>query len=1023
MGENDKETGDGKVTDKTKSGDTGHHKNPAERQLNLLEVTPLKPSTNNVTEVETNPWAKQEKSKADAPATKETAGQPEQQKPLEQKHHQEQPKFTDRPNDKVNDKLNEAFGINAQANYEVKELLLKIGNKRAEISNLFEKGQDGLPKLKSEKVSDSQGNKVDAETRLKQLTAEIKSDYDQAIASAQKAAAQPISGAEVKVFQESQTNLKRMIELEKTLSSHGVNVKSADGKQLDYDKLEQAISSGKLSPTAQSAATELHTKANKQQELNELSGHLKALKEGPAFVSAQAAEFFTVAGNPTLAKHYIDQARATQSPGTFSEYFKETAKVVDGFVDTNKLPSVIHKYDNSKNNPFQYLKTAGDLAAQGKHAEAQAEFSKAREASKAFQKDFPPETIKKDLKTLENELHSTAEQYKKLQENTALSAQEKQLKLTEIMARQQELASCQAYLYGIQSAKEQVELGYAAYLTKQHPQKNTEAIRVEAAKILTDIRYSDNGKIALALNSDLFNDVWLKSMGGKESNTQNFVGYVQQMQQAEALRQQAFEMAKAKYSNEDVQATMRAAEEAYKKALYSADKIDLVQVKDNQKILTGKLQSMIDAEMAKPADERDPGKLRVLNDILAVDNLRTPNKFSHGLLNEFLKKDSERDPKKMEELTKLIKNPDELQDLVSLYVMMRENRDQIHAANYARLGVLETAVMLNEGDRQAIVSDIELHDPSGMFRDGLGDTAEGKAVWESLKEAADDSYTAQLGRWFTHNKDTVIAVGAGVVGFAVGTAVAGLTFWSGPGAAVFGSSAGAAAAGFVVGIGAGTLAGGTTSYLAHGALGDGFKSEYFFDGAISGGGGATAGASKLLLAGLARTAYATGTGLAAGEGSALTLSQTAQAWRTANWTQRALLAGGNRYTSSLIAGYTGAGVNRFGFNAKDYYHGKYNNPYDYLADSSQSLLWEGAFSSLAAFILPGGLKPVDSPSAFRAFLGQTANLAKPGVLNDAFALRGSRNNYGMYYDSKRSDFQRNYRSPIVYFETDPEQQQ
>ncbi len=791
---------------------------------------------------------------------------------------------------------------------ETREIILGIQQKMQELSALYDKQPDGSMKLKPGKISDGKGGQIEVAEAHAALIAVLSKEFERAITKAEHGVVPQLEAHTVGARRDfdKQVESNRMVESQ--LAAKGINLKDANGF-ITTAAIENYV---KANPTLAIAERnkleELKTGISRQQELEKTLNDYRLLRMGPIICHNEYARFLKDINLPNAAAQHVQKAEAwADERSRPAELARVSAEVKAE--QEKRLSPVIEKYIKSADNPFASITKAHELAGKGDKAGARAALEEAcTKAGRLSITDIEAD-LKKYTEDAQKELKGLQELLQGKQRLGVITPADV-LKATE---REAQLNNGLAILQSFLLAKPKADLAFASFLLTEDTNAGSEPNRSRALEMLLKNRYDKYGKIAAAQESEMFDKLLEKAMSGPSDNQARLLAFQESMKKYDQLKKEALGL----NNNDQIAAKLKEAREQADTAKGIAQGIDRALANRSQQTIRTQLYSKIAEEQSKPAGQRDNGKITLLQEITKPSYRQ--DRDIQGLINEAFKEPKDQDKAKIARLEGMVKSKEELSDILAAHAELTRLEFMKQAVNQARVAVIELDVMFDKAENHSYTGEIE-RDPFGWeFRQGLGQTGDGKNIWNEIKNATRDlAWYETAWKWFKGSiKDILIAVAAGVSGFVVGTLVGGLSIWSGPGAVIAGG-----AAGFATGAAVGTG--------LHAAFGDKITPMGVIMNGIDGMSGGLMGAGRSVALRSGAVALETLTGKAvATQGVKLTAGETYAAFRAAGVADKIRIVAGTRFGATMTGATLSSVSYRFGHEGVNFYAGKYDNFKDY----------------------------------------------------------------------------------------------
>lgn len=522
--------------------------------------------------------------------------------------------------------------------------------------------------------------------------------------------------------------------------------------------------------TQMDAATDPKVKALLGRMMDAITGvNTSARNENQADqFTMQYGEFLRTMGMTKQADTLLNG----MEPNTVSRYSKQyedlNTRIANDFATAraNLVPA--------DKDPLVTLEEAKKRLAAGDNAGAEAMFARAYEQYG----QLPQDKMKEEVRKLTEAQAAIDKQITDMEKDGLLTP----AKMAELQMQKNSLLTVQAGWEQLQASKHTVQIEHAHYMLNNSATKDTVETRHKAMEMLDEVRFSDFGKLAMMMEfqkngEQRFTSDMMLAANGKPQDAQAMMQYSESMQKAQQLYAEARQL---KESDEDAasvkyqQARMHA-----ENALSYAKHIDTSEAKFQMEQAKKNVNRLIEAEKAKPEGERNNQKIALLEHMLKPP--KDQDKATMDLLNNLMTQPM--DQKKLQDLKGILKDDYSVMEVAQLHATMMDSMNRQHAANQARLTMIQIDVETGKGENNPLTSQIEQNDPDGSFRAMI--------PWDDVKEATKDR------KWYDGLWDTVKDIGIGIISglAAVGTfiVVTGATVgWGAPAGVAAGLGVGTA---------------------------------------------------------------------------------------------------------------------------------------------------------------------------------------------------------------------------------------
>lgn len=793
--------------------------------------------------------------KPEVPAKPE-APKPEQHKPADSTP---KPEHHDNPGSKQQ--------VDTKPVYDIQNTYSQVQNlQRQMLATCYDRQPDGSYKPKTGKISDGKGGMVEVEAVQSFFVAQMCEKYETAVNTADKAMKDPDSviGATMsaKTRLESATQQTKSIQSE--LEKQGINV--AVGGYLDT------------------------TLVNRD---------LRIMQETPVVTRQSYSEFLRSVGLPNTADKWMNDAKKISddlnSPVGRSEFMKRQMEQTKQDKDSSLDKAIQDKYLKPVQDLEALVSSAKDKTTKGDLAGARADMEQAR----AMAGKMPAVDAKDEqaVKTQADQLQKDRDTLnQKLKDGTATPndvrmQQEKELKLINEAK----------ILDAVKLAKPRMDVNFADFLLNADKDKFSESNRKYARDLLMNVAADKDGKIVASQSAEQFDKLMDRALNGSLDNQASMRAFNKAMQDYDALK------AKAATESDDkaIAADFQAARSKAAEAAQIASRINRDAAQDNEQKVKQNLQKAISDEMAKPAAERDEGKIKLMQAVMKpTHELNAEEKKLMAGLMECMKPEDKADKAQVEKITGMLKDKSAIFDVLSSYSTIQQMEFQKQALNQARIAMLDIDIAFDKGENNPLVREIEGDKYGGEMIAALNSIPghDGRTQWGDIKEATRElGWGEKLWQW---TKGTLKEVAIGLVSWGVGAlagvGAAALFSWSGPGAVI-----GGGAVGFAAGAATGSL---MRKYV----FGDKVTlTSAALDG-ISGMTGGVMGTTYAVARGVGTAAVENVIATQAERGVTIGANQTWQAFKAAGMADKMRIAvGGSPFLASFTSATAGSIASRY----------------------------------------------------------------------------------------------------------------
>lgn len=838
---------------------------------------------------------------------------------------------------------------------ELRKIVTDIQNTNELLLRLYEPAADGQLDLKSGTVPDGRGGEISVEELHAQLVDQLSLSYEYSLMLARRGASSQatIGATMIGLHRDAEVHrdgVKGVVELLTEVGIFGPDLPASP--DIVTAVLAQDI---EMDPVIKEKFEDLAHSYQQLEKLDEQRSRLMLLQDGQSIAHLEYAKFLQKFGMPNAAKEHCDLAAKSSPAAMRSEQLKAVEREIEIDRADYLSEEIAEKYVKGESNPFKLIALAQERLKEGDTAGARHSLEAARELAQRLS----PEEVEQDIKRIANdgsyELGQLRAKLQHRKENGTITPGQ----VLMLAERERRLEHDLDTLNSFKMARAKTDMVYASFLLNEDPARNTERNRKQALEILLKVRYDKTGRAAAASEAESFEENLERALQGPNSNQAALEAFAQTMKKYNELRDSAAAKASQGETNEAVAADLEQARNQAELATKIAERIDRKMVERNQQDIRARIERQIEEETSKPHDQQDDGKILLLREIAKPPAEQSKDVIA--LLLENFKPEGQRLEDQVSLLESVVKDKETLNDLLSDYAIMTQLELQKQALNQARLAVAEIDVMFGRGEGHPYTNDIENDPYFNDFKATLGQTADGKDVWDEIKDQTRDlQWYETATEWFKSNaKDTAITTAAGSGGLAVNAAVAGLTSWSGPGA-VIASGASRFASGAAIGA---LLHTAGTDLLTPGVVPNGFD-------ALSGG-----------LVGGARFRQTTDR----------LANETGEAFGRVSVADKLRQAASTRFGSALIGSTLSSTAYRFSHEGVNYYEGKHRGFNDFITAASARAMSEVPTSASALILTPGLEKFAPAPApriqAFNEYLAAgpiSVQLRSEGYYRPAF---------------------------------------
>ncbi len=831
--------------------------------------------------------------------------------------------------------------VDTSSNAEVRNVVADIQKTNNLLMRLYEPAEDGGLDLKTGTLPDGRGGEISIEDLHAQLVDQLSLSYEHSVMLAEKNTVpeNAINATMIGLQRETEYHrdgVQSVVELLTEVGIFGPDLPATP--EIVTAVLAQDIEMDSLIKEKFEDLAHHYDQLNK---LEEQRSSLKLFQDAPSITHLEYGQFLQKFGMPNAAKEHYDLALRSSPRAARSEKVQTLGKDIKQDQEEYLREEITDRYIKNKENPFELIKLAKERLNENDSVGAKQALETARELAK----NIRPEDVDRDIQRVTEDgkfdLAQLAAKLEYRKQNGTITPGQ----ILMLAERERRLEYDVEVLNNYKLVKAKTDMAYASFLLNEDPAKNTERNRKQALEVLLSVRYDKLGRVAAAQEAEAFDANIEKALQGTNGNQVALEAFGQAMKKFSQLKESAADHAKSGDSNKAVAQALEAARTQAELARQLAERIDRKMADRNQKDIQDQLQRQIEIEMGRSEEERDEGKILLLKEIAKPPSEQSKEVVE--LLLENFKPRDERDEEQISLLESVIKDKDSLSDILSYYTVLTRMEFQKQALNQARLAVIEIDVAFGKGDNHPYTKDIE-NDPYGSgFTENLGQTPEGKDIWEQVKDSTRDlDWYESACQWFKGNaKDETIAIASGAGGFTVGTAVAGLTCWSGPGAVIAGGASGFAT-GAVIGS------------MLHSSLGDTVSPTSIAFNGLDGLSDGLAGAARNLAMRSGALALERWTGRAMIQGAGETL----EAFKTAGVADKLRIAAGSRFGSAMLGSTASSAGYRFGHEGVNYYEGKHHGFNDYISSASTRVMSDIPGTTASVMLTTGLDKFVPVPA-------------------------------------------------------------
>jgi hypothetical protein len=630
------------------------------------------------------------------------------------------------------------------------EFVQAINAQKAELAGLYDKTTGNL----IEKTVTIEGQQLTSAQYRDVLVTNISRLYEDAIESSKTAR---VPGNEARIA----TNMQAAAQIKQRLESqYGIKIPEGYGGLLSPMSVQTQID----------ATTDPKAKAMLVQLMDAITGvNQSARNENqPGQLTMQYADFLRTLGMTKQA----DTLLKGMEPNTASRYSKQYEDL-NNQID-NDFAKARGNLVPAGKDPLVTLEEARKRLAAGDNAGAESMFARAYEQYGKL----PQDKMKEEVKRLSDAGAGIDKQITDMEKDGLLTP----AKLAELNIQKQQLLTVQAGWEQLQASKHTVQIEHAHYMLNTSATKNTVETRHKAMEMLDEVRFTDFGKLAMIMEfqkngEQRFTTDLMLAANGKPQDAQAFKQYTESMQQGSKLYAEAREL---KEKDEDAASVKyRQARMHAENAKSYAQHIDISEAKFQGEQAKKNLTRLIKAENAKPENERNNQKIALLEHMQKPPKDQDP--ATRARLDNLLTQPM--DQEKLQELKGILKDDYSVMEVAQLHATAMDSTNRQHAANQARVTMLQIDVETGKGENNPLTKEIEENDPDGSFRAML--------PWDNIKEATRDRAWYE-GLW-DGVKDIGIAVTSGLAAVGTFVAVTGATVgWGAPAGVAAGLAAGTA---------------------------------------------------------------------------------------------------------------------------------------------------------------------------------------------------------------------------------------
>ncbi len=630
------------------------------------------------------------------------------------------------------------------------QFLDEIKQQKATLASLYD--TNGNLVDKTYKV---EGHEVPAAAYRDYLVTKISTNYQGAIDASK---ANQYAGNDARLANTQASAVQLMQQLK---DQYGIELPTGYGGKLTTYTVEQQMAAT-TNPGAKQVLQQLH---------DAITGHTDAARNQnmPDHTTMEYADFLRSVGLTKQADNLLKGIDSNTVTRNSMQYEQLSDQIKNDFA--NQREQLVPK----DQDPLVTLDDAVKKLQAGDTAGAEAAFAKAYQQYDQLPKD----KIQAEIKRLTDAQDAIDKQVKEMSDAGTLYPPQ----AAAFEQQKNQLTVIQANWEQLKSSKQTIELEHAHYLLNQSPNKDSIETRHKAQEMLDDVRYSENGKIAMMFEFSMrgeqrfTNDLMLAGEGKPQSAQamQQWGKSMQEaaklLQEADALKDKDEKQASIKYQ----QARMNA-----ENALGFAEHIDVNEAKYQEEQTKKNIQRIRDEEKAKPAGERNEQKIALLDHMLKPKKDQDP--ATMALLDNLLQPPEKIDQGKLKQLKDILKDDYSMMEVAQLHATLSDAQAREFAANSARMLMLQVDCNTGKAENNPLTKEIEDHDPDGSFRAQMD--------WGQVKDATRDI------KWYEHLWNGVKDIGIGIISglVAVGTfvVVTGASVgWGAPAGVALGIAAGA----------------------------------------------------------------------------------------------------------------------------------------------------------------------------------------------------------------------------------------
>lgn len=635
---------------------------------------------------------------------------------------------------------------------DTQQFLDEIAVQKKDLARLYNDKGELLPG-----TIEIQGHKLTTEQYRDMVVTNISRLYEAAIDTSK---GQQVPGNESRIA----TGMQNAVAIEQELrTKYGIDLPKGIGGKLTTYSVEQQM------------------EATTNPEAKKLLGNLRDAMLGvntaavnqnlPDQVTMQYADFLRTVG---LTKQ-ADTLLKGMEPNTVSRYSNQYAELNTQIA--NDFAQARGRIVTPDKDPLATLEEAKKRMAAGDNAGAEAAFAKAYEQYNQLPKDQMAAEVKK----LTDAQAAIDKQMQDMEKEGLLTP----AKTAAFQMQKNQLLTVQAGWEQLQVSKHSIQLEHAHYLLNQSPTKDSVETRRKAQEMLDEVRYTDQGKLALMMDIQVngekrFTTDMMLAGEGKPQSAQAFKQYGEAMQQAATLYQEATKL-REDGKDDEAEAKLRQARMNAENARSFASHIDTGEARYQGEQAHKNLQRLVDAEKARPEGERNNQKIAFLENMLKPKKDQDP--ANTALLDNLMQPPDKIDQTKLKALQAILKDDYSIMEVAQLHATMSDAAGREHAANSARMFMLQIDCETGKAENNPLTKEIEANDPDGRFRAMLD--------WGQVKEATRDI------KWYESLWNGLKDIGIGLVSglVAVGAfalVTAGSLGWGAPAGVAVGLAAGTA---------------------------------------------------------------------------------------------------------------------------------------------------------------------------------------------------------------------------------------